>query len=86
MIEFECLMKDRMLTEDELARKGILLQYEELLKRSILETMIKSSLANEGDRNTKFFHRVANAHKRYNHIDQLNIQDELTQNASRMRR
>lgn len=25
----------------------------------------------EGDSNTKFFHRTANAHKRYNHIDQI---------------
>lgn len=30
----------------------------------------------EGDKNTKFFHQFANAHKRYNHIDQLVVQGE----------
>jgi len=32
----------------------------------------------EGDRNTNFFHKIANAHKRYN-IDQLMISGELSQ-------
>lgn len=27
----------------------------------------------EGDMNTKFFHRIANCHKRYNYIDKLII-------------
>lgn len=30
----------------------------------------------EGDRNTKFFHITADAHKRCNNFDQLLIQDE----------
>jgi hypothetical protein len=27
----------------------------------------------EGDNNTKFFHRVANSHRRYNHVGALRI-------------
>ncbi|KAG5613408.1 hypothetical protein H5410_024689 [Solanum commersonii] len=31
----------------------------------------------EGDRNTKYFQRIANSHKRYNHIDRLQVGDDL---------
>ena len=31
----------------------------------------------EGDRNTTFFHRVANAHRRYNHIGKIRVDGEL---------
>lgn len=31
----------------------------------------------QGDRNTKFFQRTANAHRRYNHIDQLEVDGEI---------
>ena len=32
----------------------------------------------EGDRNTKFFHRIANSHRRFNTIDNLLVEGELT--------
>ena len=32
----------------------------------------------EGDRNTKFFHRVANSHRRFNSIDRLMVDGELS--------
>ena len=32
----------------------------------------------EGDRNTKFFHRTANSHRRFNSIDNLLVDGELT--------
>lgn len=31
---------------------------------------------NQGDKNTKFFQRMANFHKRYNHIDKLEVQGD----------
>lgn len=34
----------------------------------------------EGDGNTKFFHRTANAHKRYNNIDKLLVNGETVEN------
>ncbi|KAG5577177.1 hypothetical protein H5410_057311, partial [Solanum commersonii] len=39
----------------------------------------------EGDRNTKFFHQTANAHKRYNHIDQLEVQGETITEPDRIK-
>ncbi|KAG5620274.1 hypothetical protein H5410_005492 [Solanum commersonii] len=38
----------------------------------------------EGDRNTKYFHRIANAHKRYNNIDQLEVEGEITQDTKKI--
>jgi len=32
----------------------------------------------EGDNNTKFFHRVANSHQRYNHVGVLRINGALS--------
>ena len=32
----------------------------------------------EGDRNTKFFHRIANSHRRSNTIDRLMVDGELS--------
>ena len=32
----------------------------------------------EGDRNTKFFHRIANSHKRVNSIDRLMVDGVLS--------
>ena len=32
----------------------------------------------EGDRNTKFFHRVTNSHRRFNSIDRLMVDGELS--------
>ena len=32
----------------------------------------------EGDRNTKFFHRIANSHRRVNSIDRLMVDGELS--------
>ena len=35
--------------------------------------------------NTKFFHKMDNAHKRYNNIDELVIQGELTQDPAKIK-
>ena len=32
----------------------------------------------EGDRNTRFFHRIANSHRRFNSIDRLLVDGELS--------
>ena len=36
----------------------------------------------EGDRNSKFFHRTANSHRRFNTINNLVVKGELTSNPS----
>ncbi|XP_030970526.1 uncharacterized protein LOC115990899 [Quercus lobata] len=55
----------------------------ELEKASLLEEICwrqKSRVLciREGDRNTKFFHRVANSHRRFNSIDRLTVDGELS--------
>lgn len=39
----------------------------------------------EGDNNTKFFHDSANAHKRSNHTDQLEVQGKIIKKLDRVR-
>lgn len=34
----------------------------------------------QGDKNTKYFHRTANAHRRYNNIDKLIVEGETMEN------
>jgi hypothetical protein len=34
----------------------------------------------EGDKNTKFFHRVANSHRKFKHVDSLNINGATSKN------
>jgi hypothetical protein len=34
----------------------------------------------EGDKNTNFFHRVANSHRKFNHVDSLNINGAMSKN------
>ena len=61
--------KDRILGELE---KSILL--EEICRRQ----KYRALFLKEGDRNTKFFHRIANSHRRSNTIDRLMVVGELS--------
>ena len=38
-----------------------------------METRSRIQWLKQGDKNTKFFHRIANANRRFNSIDQLNV-------------
>lgn len=62
-------------------------KYEELIKKEEISWRQKSRALwlKNGDKNTKFFHNVANAHRRYNNIDQLMIHEELNQEPSRIK-
>ncbi|KAG5605849.1 hypothetical protein H5410_027341 [Solanum commersonii] len=77
----------RTLTVEETTKKAaVLLEYEELVKKDEVSWRQKSRVLwlKEGDEKTKFFHKMANAHRRYNNIDQLMIQGEVTQEKSRI--
>ncbi|WMV38388.1 hypothetical protein MTR67_031773 [Solanum verrucosum] len=64
-----------------------MLKYEELIKKEEISGRQKSRALwlKEGDKNTKFFHKIAKAHRRYNNVDQLMIQGELNQEPSRIK-
>ncbi|KAG5605699.1 hypothetical protein H5410_027191 [Solanum commersonii] len=75
-------LEDRPLSEEN----AMNLQLEELIKREEISWRQKSRALwrIEGDKNTKFFHRISNAHKRFNNIDQLMIQGEVSEDPVRI--
>ncbi|WMV58897.1 hypothetical protein MTR67_052282, partial [Solanum verrucosum] len=82
LAELDTERVNRTLTVEETTKKAaVLLEYEELVKKEEVSWRQKSRVLwlKEGDKNTKFFHKMANAHRRYNNIDQLMIQGEVTQ-------
>lgn len=86
LADLDAVLEARILTEVENERKSALfLEYEELLKKEEIAWRQRSRTLwlKEGNMNTKFFHKMANAHRRYNNIDQLCIQGETTEDASR---
>ncbi|WMV23105.1 hypothetical protein MTR67_016490 [Solanum verrucosum] len=88
LADLEAEREDRILTNEESAKKSeLMLKYEELIKKEEISWRQKSRALwlKEGDKNTKFFHKIANAHRRYNNIDQLMIHGELNQEPSRIK-
>ncbi|WMV41830.1 hypothetical protein MTR67_035215 [Solanum verrucosum] len=87
LAEMDLILEYRPLTEEESAKKvDLTLELEGLIKNEEVAWRQKSRALwlKEGDRNTKFFHKVANAHKRFNYIDQLMVQGELTEESTRI--
>jgi len=87
LAEMDMILEYRPLTEEESAKKADLtLELEGLIKNEEVAWRQKSRALwlKEGNRNTKFFHKVANTHKRFNYIDQLMVQGELTEKSTRI--
>ena len=62
---------------------GIRVEFVELEKTTLLEEICwrqksRALFLKEGDRNTKFFHRIANSHRRCNTIDIIIVDGELS--------
>ncbi|XP_010327535.1 uncharacterized protein [Solanum lycopersicum] len=69
----------RMLTHEETTNKGeLLLEYEHLIKKEEISWRQRSRALwlKEGDRYTKFFHKVPDVNKKYNSIDQLCVKEK----------
>jgi len=79
--EFECFEEARGLVEEEQVQKSD--KIRELEKTLLFEEVnwrqkFRALWLKEGDNNNKFFHRVANSHRRYNHVGVLRINGALS--------
>lgn len=74
--EIERIQEARSLTQDEVARKSLLVEELEriiLLEEIFWQQKSRALWLREGDRSIKLFHRVANSHRRNNNIEMLKI-------------
>ncbi|KAG5631925.1 hypothetical protein H5410_003642 [Solanum commersonii] len=77
--ELEEVQDQRALHEDEIQLKAdLLIEFENLAKFEEISWRQRSRVIwlKQGDKNTKFFHKTANSHWRYNNIDELNVDGE----------
>ncbi|WMV17703.1 hypothetical protein MTR67_011088 [Solanum verrucosum] len=75
----EAIQENRSLTDDELVQKTHLaMEFEEIAKEEEIAWRQRSRVQwlKNGDKNTRFFYRMANAHKRYNSIDALEVEGQ----------
>jgi len=81
LTELEVIQDQRQLSDDEIyLRTTLTVEFEENAKKEEVAWRQRSRAIwlKEGDKNTKFFHRTANCHKRYNNIDKLLVDGECT--------
>ena len=78
---------DHGLFEVELGERAVLRsQIQNLLSLEEVSWRQKSRMLciKEGDNNTKFFHKVANSRRRYNHISMLEVNGVIYEDESEM--
>jgi hypothetical protein len=79
--ELECFEEAWGLVEEERIQKSDMIRELEktlLFKEVNWRQKFRALWLKEGDNNTKFFHRVANSHQRYNHVGVLRINGALS--------
>ncbi|XP_059292232.1 uncharacterized protein LOC132045677 [Lycium ferocissimum] len=76
LANWEAVQEQRILTDDEAVQKSNLaMEYEEVARNEEIAWKQRSRIQwlKQGDKNTKYFHRIATAHKRVNSIDNLTV-------------
>ena len=84
----DCLEAERGLSSEEKLRKSLVIsELENVVLQEEISWRQKSRILwlNEGDKCTKFFHRVANSNKRYNSIESLSINGSVSSDQSVIR-
>ncbi|WMV55390.1 hypothetical protein MTR67_048775 [Solanum verrucosum] len=74
------IQDQRILEEEEIVSKlALTVEFEEVAKKEETTWRQRSRAVwlKQGDRNTSFFHKTANAHRRVNTIDKIKVRDEL---------
>ncbi|XP_060212064.1 uncharacterized protein LOC132639641 [Lycium barbarum] len=80
--DLDMIQDQRILSDDEVYLRAVLaVEFEEVIKREEVAWRQRSSALwlKQGDRNTKYFHKTTNCHKRYNNIDSLMINGALVE-------
>ncbi|OIT39647.1 putative acyl-activating enzyme 19 [Nicotiana attenuata] len=83
MAEMDVVQETRNLPEDELLQKAsMFMKLEDIAKNEEIAWRQRSRVLwlKQGDRNTIFFHRMANAHRRNNTIDKLEVNGVTVEN------
>ncbi|XP_060202303.1 uncharacterized protein LOC132630744 [Lycium barbarum] len=79
----EAIHEHRALNEEEIYSKtALLVEFEEIAKKEEVAWRQRSRALwlKEGAKNTKFFHKTANSHRRFNNIDELNVDGQTIKN------
>lgn len=77
---WENIQDNSPLTDDEMLQKANLaMEFEELAKNEEIAWRQRSRVQwlKQGDKNTKFFHRIATSHWRFNSMEQLEVDGDI---------
>jgi hypothetical protein len=80
----DCIDEGRGLLEEErMRRTDMTKEFEKTLLFEEINWRQKSRILwlKEGDNNMKFFHRMTNSHRRYNHVESLRINGAMSNNS-----
>jgi hypothetical protein len=82
--ELHAMVETRSLDPEEKIKKADMSKELENMLCEKIQCRQKSRALwlKEGDRNTRFFHKVANSHRRYNHVEALRINGSLSYNSA----
>ncbi|WMV48293.1 hypothetical protein MTR67_041678 [Solanum verrucosum] len=89
LADLEKTQELRLLSEDELLQKvHLAMEFEKVAKEEEIAWRQRSRIQwlKQGDKNTKKFHRIVTAHKRYNSIDTLLVEGNLISDPEEIKR